>query len=174
MDLLYCAEDHGRGALHGPAHQMPRAVAVMNLGEPLLDRHGLAVRAGGHVAASQHAGQDVRCRVEFVAQDAGESAFAGFDDGAGVVGDQPARHDLGVLGVAQVPGSVELVQAGDGEAGGVADVVQPGGGFEQVGVEDGCQAACTGGDALDVRPAGAGVRGGVPERASAPMVSACS
>jgi hypothetical protein len=48
-----------------------------------------------------------------------------------------------------------LVQAGGGEAGGVADVVQPGGGFEQVGVraEDGCQAACACGDALDVRPA---------------------
>ena len=56
MDLLDCAEDHRRGALDGPAHQVPRAVAVLYLGEPLLDRHGLAVRAGGHVAARQHAG----------------------------------------------------------------------------------------------------------------------
>jgi hypothetical protein len=125
----------------------------MYLGEPPLDLNGLAVRAGGHVAASQHAGQYVRCRVELGAQDVGESAFAGFDDGAGVVGDQPAQHGVGVLGVAQVPGAIELVQAGGGEAGGVADVVQPGGGFEQVGVraENGRQAAC--GDALDVRPA---------------------
>jgi hypothetical protein len=47
------------------------------------------------------------------------------------------------------------VQAGAGEAGGVADVVQPGGGFQQVGVraENRCQAACSAGDALDVRPA---------------------
>jgi len=60
-----------------------------------------------------------------------------------------------VLRVAKVPGAVELVQAGGGEVGGVADVVQPRGGFEQLGVraEDGCQAACPGGDALDVRPA---------------------
>jgi hypothetical protein len=52
-------------------------------------------------------------------------------------------------------GAVELVQAGGGEAGGVADVVQPGGGFQQIGVraENRCQAACPGGDALDVRPA---------------------
>ena len=67
---------------------------------------------------------------------------------------QPAQHGVGVLGVAQVPGAVELMQAGDGEAGGVADIVQPGG-FQQIGVrvENGCQAACPGGDALDVRPA---------------------
>ena len=76
MDLLDCAEDHRRGALDGSAHEVPWAVAVVYLGEPLLDRHGRSVRAGGHVAARQHAGQDVRCRVELVAQDAGESAFA--------------------------------------------------------------------------------------------------
>ena len=155
MDLLDCAEDHRRGALDGPAHQVPWAVAVTYLGKPLLDRHGLAVRAGGHVTAGQNAGQDVRCGVELGAQDVGEAAFAGFDDGAGVVGDQPAQHGVGVLGVAQVPGAVELMQAGGGEVGGVADVVQPLGGFQQVGVraENGCQAACPVGDALDVRPA---------------------
>src|SRR5207244_9119012 len=54
MDLLDCAEDHRRGALDGPAHQVPWAVAVMYLGEPPVYRYGLAVRAGGHVAASQH------------------------------------------------------------------------------------------------------------------------
>jgi hypothetical protein len=63
----------------------------MYLGEPPFDRHGLAVRAGGHVAASQHAGKYVRCRVELGTQDIGESAFAGFVDGAGVVCDQPAQ-----------------------------------------------------------------------------------
>jgi hypothetical protein len=69
--------------------------------------------------------------------------------------DQPAQHGIGVLGVAQVPGAIELVQAGGGEAGCVADVVQPGGGFEQIGVraENRCQAACPGGGALDLRPA---------------------
>jgi hypothetical protein len=155
MDLLDRAEDHRRGALDGPAHQVPRAVAGVYLGEPLLGRHGLAVRAGGHVAASRDAGQGVRCRGELGAQDAGESAFVGFDDGAGVVGDQPAQQGVGVLGVAQVPGAVELVQAGGGGARGVADVVQPGGGFEQAGVgaENWCQAACPVGDALGVRPA---------------------
>ena len=72
-----------------------------------------------------------------------------------MVCDQPAQHGVGVLGVAEVAGTVELVQAGGGEAGGVADVVQPGGGLQQIGVraENGCQAACPVGDALDVRPA---------------------
>ena len=41
------------------------------------------------------------------------------------------------------------MQASGGEAGGVTDVVQPGGGFDQVGVraEKRCQAAGPGGDA---------------------------
>jgi len=69
---------------------VPSAIAVLYLGEPLLDRHNLAVRASTHVAEGQHAGKRVRRRLELVAQDVGESAFSGFDDGAGVVGDQPA------------------------------------------------------------------------------------
>jgi hypothetical protein len=141
VDLLDCAEDHRRGALDGPAHKVPWAVAVMYLGEPPVYRYGLAVRAGGHVAASQNAGQRIRCGVELGAQDVGESAFAGFDDGAGVVCDQPAQLGIGVLGLAQIPGAIELVQACHGLAGRVADVVQPGSGFQETGVraENTCQ-----------------------------------
>ena len=93
--------------------------------------------------------------IELQAQDVGKSAFAGFDDGAGVMGDQPAQHGVGVLGIAKVPGAVLGVQARHGQAGRVADVVQPRGGFQEVGVgaENGCQAACPRGHALDVRPA---------------------
>jgi len=71
------------------------------------------------------------------------------------VGDQPAQHGIGVLRAAQVPGAIELVQTGGGEPGGAANVVQPGGGFQEIGVraENSCQAVCPGGDALDVRPA---------------------
>jgi len=118
MDLLDRAEDHRRGALDGPAHQVPWAVTVMYLGKPPVDRHGLAIRAGSHVAASRHAGRYVRCGAELGTQDIGESAFTGFDDGAGVVGDQSGQHGIGVLGVAKVPGAVELMQARSGEAGG--------------------------------------------------------
>jgi hypothetical protein len=79
MDLLDRAEDHRRGALDRPAHQVPWAVAVLYLGEPLFDRHEFAVRAGGHVTASQNAGQRVWRGIELQAQDVGKSAFAGFD-----------------------------------------------------------------------------------------------
>ena len=97
----------------------------------------------------------MRRRLELAAQDVGESAFVGFDDGAGVIGDQSAQHGVGVLVVAQVACAVELVQAREGKAGGVADVMQPGGGFQQISVraENSRQATCPGGDALDVRPA---------------------
>ena len=108
MDLLDRPEDHRRGALDGPAHQVPRAVAVMYLGDPPFDPHGLAVRTDGHVAATQHAGQHVRYRLELGAQDVGESAFAGFDDGAGMMGDQPTQYGIGVLRVAKVPGGSEF------------------------------------------------------------------
>jgi hypothetical protein len=76
--------------------------------ESPFDRDELAVRAGCHVAASQHAGKRVRGRLELQAQYVGESAFVGFDDGVGVMGDQPAQHGVGVLGVAQVTGAVRL------------------------------------------------------------------
>ena len=52
----------------------------------------------------------MRGRLELQAQDIGESAFAGFDDGVGVMGDQSAQRGVGVLGVAQVPGAVQGVQ----------------------------------------------------------------
>ena len=60
-----------------------------------------------------------------------------------------------MLDVAQVAGAVQAVQAGGGEFGEVADVVQPRGGLEQAGVraEGGGEAAGPGGDALDVGPA---------------------
>ena len=97
----------------------------------------------------------MRCRLELEAQDVGKPAFVGFDDGVGVMGDQPAQHRVGVLGVAQVTGTVECVQARQGQVGRVADVVQPGRGLQKVSIsaENGCQAACLRGDASDVRPA---------------------
>ena len=97
----------------------------------------------------------LRRRGELAGQDVGQAAFFGFDDGAGVVRDQAAQHRVGVLDVAEVAGAVQAVQAGVGEFGEVADVVQPGGGLEQVGVgaEGTAEGAGPGGDALDVGPA---------------------
>ncbi len=71
------------------------------------------------------------------------------------MGDQPRQHGGGVLGVAQVSGAVECVQARGGQVGRVADVVQPCGGFQEIGVraENRCQAARPCGHALDVCPA---------------------
>ena len=72
----------------------------MDLGESPFDRDEFTVRAGCHVAVGQHGGKDVLGRLELQAQDVSESAFAGFDDGVGVMGDQLAQHGVGVLGVA--------------------------------------------------------------------------
>jgi len=82
-------------------------------------------------------------------------------------GNEPAQHGVGVLGVAEVTGAVECVQACHGKAGRVAEVVQPRGGFQHIGVraENRCQAACPRGDALDVRLAA----GGLPEECPGEM-----
>ena len=48
--------------------------------------------------------------------------------------DQPAEHGIGVLGAAQVAGTVRRVQAGYGQTGRVADVVQPRSGFQEFSV----------------------------------------
>ena len=60
-----------------------------------------------------------------------------------------------MLDVAKVAGAVQAVQAGVGEFGEVADVVQPGGGLEEFGVraEGRLEGAGPGADALDVGPA---------------------
>jgi hypothetical protein len=52
----------------------------------------------------------------------------------GVVGDQTAQHAVDVLGVAQVLGAVECVQARHGQVGHVADVMQPRSSFQEIGV----------------------------------------
>src|SRR5262245_31543711 len=60
-----------------------------------------------------------------------------------------------MLSVAEVTGSVERMEAGVDQVGGVADVMEPSRGFEQIGVlvEDRRKSAGLSGDALAVRPA---------------------
>ena len=113
---------------------MGRAVAVVDLGQAVGYLDLVAVGTGGHVAEGQRVGQRLGRRGELAGQDAREAAFFGLDDGAGVVRDQAAQQGFGVLDVAEVAGTVQAVQAGFGELGEVADVVQPRGGLDQVGV----------------------------------------
>ena len=89
-----------------------------------LDGHPLPVGSGGHVAVDQRVGQVPGRGLELAGEFAGEASFFGFDDGAGVVGYEATEHGVGVLGIAQVPGAVQGVEPGVGQAGRVADVVQ--------------------------------------------------
>jgi hypothetical protein len=77
-------------------------------------------------------------------------AAAGPDDTYHGVSDDELIGVLCALGPSRSPhGRAQARRCGR------ADVVQPGGSFQQVGVsaENGCPAACPGGDALGVRPA---------------------
>src|ERR1700730_8314200 len=51
-----------------------------------------------------------------------------------MVRDRPAQHRVGMLDVAEVPGAVERAKVRVGEFRRVADVMQPRGSFEQVGI----------------------------------------
>ena len=66
-----------------------------------------------------------------------------------------------MLDVAEVAGAVQAVQASGGQVGVIADVVQPGSGFQESGVraETEGEGAGAGGDSLDVGPAAGKVVG---------------
>jgi hypothetical protein len=69
--------------------------------------------------------------------------------------DEAAQDRICMVHVAQVPGAIERMKTSLGQLRRVADVVQPSGGFEQVGVitENGSQDAGSRGDTLDMSPA---------------------
>src|ERR1039457_6095326 len=71
------------------------------------------------------------------------------------MGNEAAEHVAAVLSVAEVASAIERVEAGIGEAGCVADVVQQRGSGQQAGVtaEDRGEAAGLGGNPLGVGPA---------------------
>jgi hypothetical protein len=129
-------------------------VAGADVSEALFDVHVLPVRACGHVAVDQRVREVGAGGLELPGQLGGEATFGCFDHGARVVSHQSAEHVTGLRGVAEVPGAVERVKAGVDEVGCVPDVVQQGGGGEQVGVgaQDGGETAGLGGNAQSVCP----------------------
>jgi hypothetical protein len=70
-DLAYRLNDQRGRPADGPADQMSSAVAVVDLGQPPVDVHLLAVGTGGHVAEGQGVCQRRRRGGELAAQDAG-------------------------------------------------------------------------------------------------------
>ncbi len=90
-----------------------------------------------------------------MAQLASQAAVLGFDDSAGVMRNQAAEDRVGEVDVAQVPGAVQRMKAGLDQLGQVADVMQPRGGFEQVGIlaEDRGKGSGSRGNPLNMCPA---------------------
>lgn len=155
LDAAHGVDEVGLGEVDEAGHQVSGAVAFADLGEPASDGDGFAVGCGGHVAVGQCVAECLVGGWELAGERIGEAAFSGFDDCAGVPGDEAADDVVGVGDVAEVAGSVKRVKAGGGDLGAVADVVQPGRGFEEVGVvaEDGGKGASLPGDTLGVCPA---------------------
>jgi hypothetical protein len=84
----------------------------------------------------------------------GQAALLRSDDSPAVMRDQAAQPHVSLMHITQVACAVERVKAGDGENGGVADIVQPArcGDKARLLTEDASQAPRLGGHALSVGP----------------------
>ena len=146
----------GRRPSDSAADRIVCAVAGPDFSQALLNGHVLAVWARDHVAVDQRVRQVAPGRCELAAEFTSQAALRCFDDGAGVMGDQPADCVAGMLDVAQVAGAVQGMKAGPGvgKAGRVADVMQPGGRSKQIDIatQKRGQAARPRCDALRVSP----------------------
>ena len=107
-----------------------------------------------HVAVGQRVVEGHACGGKLATQLASQAAFLGFEDSAGVMRDQAAQDRIGEVRVAQVPSAIERMKAGLDQLGRVADVMQPRGGFEQIGVlaEDRRKDSGSRSDPLNMRP----------------------
>ena len=117
--------------------------------------HHVPARICRQVAISQRIAEEPARRAELAAQLADKAALLGLDDSAGVMRDQRAQHWVGALDVAEVPGAVERMKAALDQLGRVADVMQPRGSFQKIGVlaKDRGKGPGSRGDPLDVVPA---------------------
>jgi hypothetical protein len=118
--------------------------------------HGdhVPARICSHVTVGKRIVEGRAWRGKLAAQLARQTAFLGFNDRAGVMRDQAAHNRIGEVRVVQVPGAVKRMKASLGQLGRVADVMQPRGGFEQIGVltEDRRKGSGSRSDPLNMRP----------------------
>ena len=107
------AGDHGAGTVPG-----------LDLGEPVLDGQRATIRPGGEVAVNQGVG-DVRLfDRKFVRERPAQSALRRLDERARMVCYKCRDPRVGTMRP-QPPGTVERMEAGVDEVGGITDVVQP-------------------------------------------------
>lgn len=123
-----------------PGDHTARSVPCLDLGHPLSRGRGLPVRCRGYVAVDKSVPQQRVRRLELPRQDVGQASFRRLEHGVGVMRHQTTHDGVGVLHISQIPGTVQGVEPGVGQLGRVADVMQPGGSLQHVGVfaEDGC------------------------------------
>jgi hypothetical protein len=136
-------------------YEVTGAVTLADLRKSVCNGHGFAIWGCGHVAVGQRVPEWLVYSRELVGELIGEASLARLDDGAGVTGHEAREGVVGVGHIAEVTSTVERMEARHGNLWAVADVVQPGGSFEEIGVvtKDGCQRVGLSGNALGVRPA---------------------
>ncbi len=124
----------GFGPIREPSDSTVRAVPFSYLREPVMNRDNVPVRSRGHIAIRQGIAENHIRHGKLTGEHVRKAAFLGLDDSPGVMTDQAAQDRIGMLHVAEVPGAVERMKASLHQFGRVADVMQPRGGFKQVGV----------------------------------------
>jgi hypothetical protein len=153
LDVLDAAFELGSGLADRAGHDVAGAVAPLDVGQALSQIDGLTGRAGGHVAVGERHRRGRGLVVE-LGQLGGEAAQLGLGAGARVVGDQAGKALVAER--AEVAGTVERVEAGLDQGGGVAEVMQVGGGNQVIslfGRENGGHPLRLSADPLHVMPA---------------------
>jgi hypothetical protein len=114
----------------------------------------VAVWRGRHIAIGQSITEYRINGRELADQLFGQATFLGLNDRARVPGDQAAECLFGLADIPEIACPVEGMEAGIHQRRRVADVVQPGCGFDQlrVGAKHGSEGAGLRGDTSDMRP----------------------
>ena len=113
------------GQVHEPGHLVSGAVPSADFGQPVSRAHIVTVRPCRHVAVQQGIGQLRVGGRELPRKLSAQSADVSLDQSARVVSHQ-AQHLPVHTGAAQVARSIERVEPGLHQVGGVPDVMQPG------------------------------------------------
>ena len=147
-------------------YRVARRVAPEDLGDSGLEGEALAGWTGGHVGVAQRVHDRAVLALEG-AELGRVAAFLSLEGGAGVVGHQAAEPPIAPEGL-QLPGAVQRMQPRGCQRRGIADVVQPRCGDQDlplVGGEDGGRDPdCLLGDRLGRAPSGCRAAPGGPLR----------
>ncbi|GAQ63615.1 hypothetical protein SsS58_03998 [Streptomyces scabiei] len=124
----------GGRALNEPTDDRVRTISLHDLIQPLGWRGLCPVRRCRHVAVQQRVDQVGALQLELAFKFLAKSALLRFQQGAGVMGHKANDPFVRTFLISEEPRTVQGMEARGRDGRRVADVMQHGGGFQQLGV----------------------------------------